>query len=108
LREDDRVRLVLLNVRRKEGNPMNQKPNPHTLNGGESVYRDAFAQLTLEAHHYLINGIGAQFLKQRIDEANRLLYPAWNPDATLPAFSTVSEPEIDAALMPLVNEESNR
>jgi hypothetical protein len=34
------------------------------------------------------------------------LRAAFDPDATLPAFSTVSEPEIDAALMPLVNEES--
>ena len=71
---------------------MNQKPSPHTLNGGESPYTDGMLYL---------GGVclGPASYGAPYDAIPSVLtIPCHDPDATLPAFRSLSEPEIDAAL----------
>ena len=68
---------------------MNQKPSPHTLNGGESS--DWIEQMfgSWGPVHYIC---GVR-IADDVDCRREL-----DMDATLPAFRSLSEPEIDAAL----------
>ena len=89
---------------------MNQKPNPHSLNGGESVsktIRCAYCldPFTVELHPSIIERYGSDYEPSRCAPCDYLktrrlqqFHAAIDPDATLPAFSSLSEPEIDAAL----------
>ena len=77
---------------------MNQKPNPHSLNGGESFgVVDGLGYLYCNDHAFCAKGTpspvyGFPHSEEPCDSCGVGL------DATLPAFSSLSEPEIDAAL----------
>jgi hypothetical protein len=68
---------------------MNQKPNPHTLNGGESPDSIETMFSSWGPVHYICGVRIADDV-----DCRRTL----DLDATLPAFSTVSTEEIDQVL----------